>query len=403
MAIYFVKNTAIDATPADTNDGRDPIGFGLVDASKSVTSLTQTGAFSGYTHQDGDIIALTDGFDWTWYTIEAKVSDDELALGTSPLDGVDFDGTVDSSDGPFATIQQGVDTLASGDKLVVCNDGDYELDSTLNWHTAGGQNRFFAGTSRGDFSDALQTVTLKPSGSFTSGDQLTHGQVGDSRWRGFIFDADNTASQCLNASSNDARDVLYERCEFMNSTSYLLRTENNDHFFVLCAFHDSGSWAVRFGDGGHHLVACSFYNNSGRGIGTFTPSSVHARNCLFYNNGGKGIEHGGILYVEGCTFYGNSDSGILFDGTEDEGWVINSTFVNNGGYGVEFNNGNLPTRATILTNIHTHGNTSGATNLGDSVLGHGHVTGDPLFLDPDNGDFTVQKGSPILEAGAGAP
>jgi len=73
MSLWFVKQSAIVATPSDSNDGKDPFGFNLSAATWTASSkvLVKAGAFSSYSWVSGDpiwISSATAGTDG-WYEI----------------------------------------------------------------------------------------------------------------------------------------------------------------------------------------------------------------------------------------------------------------------------------------------------------------------------------------------
>ncbi|SVD73788.1 uncharacterized protein METZ01_LOCUS426642, partial [marine metagenome] len=140
--------------------------------------------------------------------------------------------------------------------------------------------------------------------------------------------------------------------------------------------------------------------------------------------------HGGAIYIAGdaagfhveyCTFVNNSTSvngGAIQ--TNRPGVVINSTFYGNsvGEYGA-ISIGDPYSYVNIYNSIlwndnitnelggyvggfnvmHTDIQESGNTQYDGYWTGNGNIVDDPLFTDANNGDYTLQEGSPCIDAG----
>jgi predicted outer membrane repeat protein len=206
--------------------------------------------------------------------------------------------------------------------------------------------------------------------------------------------------------------------------------------FVNCRFYENTSnwWGggVSCYGGSPAFVRCSFEANSGAGGGVMTGSYAAPtfEECLFVGNHGL---MGGGMFVAGvsgtpgpvlsrCTFSGNTVSG---DGgailTYSTVTLIQCTFYGNTAAVV---GGNiectmLGARAVLQNTIVafasaggsvtcSHGGSASLTccdvfgNAGgdgyDCVAGQigldGNISADPLFCDPQNGDFTLREDSP---------
>ncbi|MBL51641.1 MAG: hypothetical protein CMG57_06750 [Candidatus Marinimicrobia bacterium] len=178
---------------------------------------------------------------------------------------------------------------------------------------------------------------------------------------------------------------------------------------------------------------CSFINNVAHNNGGAVnyhggSSSPVFKNTLF--DGNSSTAYGGAIYiaedaggfhVEGCTFVNNSsaNNGGAIQ-TSKSGNVINSTFFGNttGEYGAisigqqsvyvdVYNsilwNDNLSHEfggyVGGFTVMHTNIQESGNPDYDGYWTGNGNIISDPLFTDAENGDFTLQAGSPCIDAG----
>ncbi len=200
--------------------------------------------------------------------------------------------------------------------------------------------------------------------------------------------------------------------------------------------------ATGFGPGGAAsdaptLVNCTFTGNyaGGRGGGMSNDLSTHPTliNCTFINNstGGKG---GGMYNdfncsptLTNCIFAGNSaerGGGMANDGSSCPA-LTNCVFTRNhakdlggGLYNGTYRPGGVACSPT-LTNCILWGNItpSGPTEISNwhedaptvtfcviegGYGGRGNINADPLFVDPENGDYRLRSGSPCVDAGNGS-
>lgn len=140
----------------------------------------------------------------------------------------------------------------------------------------------------------------------------------------------------------------------------------------------------------------------GAGVGCAGASSPTFANCLIASNttrnqaGGAGI--GSPIWGGDCDpvfintiFYGNDDAAV-HEGTEDsDATLTNCLFYNNEAGDVYDETANLYTGAAQI-----NANIPEASNC---------ISGDPLFVDAENGDYRVSPDSPAIDSGTanGAP
>ncbi len=146
-----------------------------------------------------------------------------------------------------------------------------------------------------------------------------------------------------------------------------------------------------YGDNGYPTMTnCVFTGNSaGSNGGAMTGSSPTVTNCVFIENTagdtGGGISNTVDSTFANCTFSGNSAAaggGIYhaYDST-----VTNSILW-----------GNSPDAIVeadpAVTTVHY-------SNVEGGWPGTGNIDADPLFVDPDNGDYRLSPGSPCIDTG----
>ncbi|MCA9419300.1 MAG: hypothetical protein KC917_23740, partial [Candidatus Omnitrophica bacterium] len=95
------------------------------------------------------------------------------------------------------------------------------------------------------------------------------------------------------------------------------------------------------------------------------------------------------LHLLNCTITGNqkerSSGSLLFGGATTSFLSENSIIYGNE---IPFGGGNNTERTQII-----HSLTDTKWN------GEGNISGDPKFVDPENGDFHLQRGSPCIDSG----
>jgi predicted outer membrane repeat protein len=171
---------------------------------------------------------------------------------------------------------------------------------------------------------------------------------------------------------------------------------------------------------GGTVSQCLFVGNQGRGAGGAIwisdgtqshPAEMTIDNCVFWGNKTDSIwAEGGAIYVRGgdpcdfcgtdtyvniinCTFYGNDagergKGGALYCVPERYSHVYmwNSVLWNN-----------MPEQqADEMTGVNVYEN---CLIQGIVSPEHAIFSDDPLFVDPDNGDFRLENGSPCIDSG----
>jgi hypothetical protein len=182
----------------------------------------------------------------------------------------------------------------------------------------------------------------------------------------------NDATAGGGAAIFDTAFVLVDDCTFINNTAYTAAGlimnihDSVDARILNCRFHDNhaADW------GGGLLVGTHT---------SFQPLSVI--NCTFTHNTatrGAGVLGFGPTDVINCSFYGNEANGIESDDYQLV-TAMNCAFENN-----------VPHNTVLTAAQHC---------LSPSDTGPGWITGDPMFLEPGNGDLRLAVGSDCVNAG----
>ncbi|MDP2896920.1 MAG: right-handed parallel beta-helix repeat-containing protein [bacterium] len=124
--------------------------------------------------------------------------------------------------------------------------------------------------------------------------------------------------------------------------------------------------------------------SAGVGIRVLDPT-VEISNCLIIGTSTAGIEYVGTTEgkITNCTIVDNEGVGVLCHEPSPNVVVSNSIFVGNGGKDVE-------------------NCTAGFSLLQDEIepgSGENNISGDPMFVNPYEGDYRLLRGSPCIDAG----
>ncbi len=359
--------------------------------------------------------------------------------------------TVINVPGDYPTIQEGIDASSDGDTVLVADgtytgDGNREIDfggraivvmsengpevTIIDCEGAGRGFYFFGGE---DSTSVLQGFTI------TNGSALSGGGI-------YNYSSSPTVTNCtFTGNSADSRGggMWIE-----NSSA----TITNCTFAGNSAYYRGGGMWIEYSS--PTVTNCTFSGNEARyGGGMYnSDSSPLVTNCMFIENSAGYYDGGGIYNsysdptVTNCTFSGNSATGDWSEGGGMNNYyssptVTNCTFSGNeASYGGGMNNDSAILTVTNCTFIGNSADWGGGMNnyyssptvtncilwddLGGEIYnygsspivtysdveggytGEGNINEDPLFRDPENGDFHLMAdscgdvyNSPCIDAG----
>jgi len=153
---------------------------------------------------------------------------------------------------------------------------------------------------------------------------------------------------------------------------------------------------------GHKIYGNTIYGSwgykdgEGSGIHLDEAYDIEIYNNILFNNNKDGIQFyvvphhsqgGGDIKIYNNVIYGNGESGIRIDRVAGENIIKNNIITNNSQYGINMVNPGSGTYTFGYNDV--WGNALG--NYNNTAAGTGDISKDPLFADPDNGDFHLKS------------
>jgi predicted outer membrane repeat protein len=299
--------------------------------------------------------------------------------------------------GDYPTIQEGIDAAVDGDEVVVA-DGTYT--------GAGNRDMDFGGkaiTVRSENGADVCIIDLQADETDPHRAFFFHTQeTADSVVEGFtIRNGFMEAGAAIRIQNNAVPTI--RRCNFNGNQGSATISSRSGMTLADCEFRDNASGVFLGGHGADPiatLVDCLFVGHVDGvlNIGGHV-SDVTVVNCTFAGNeGGSALDAGGSytsVTVVNCTFAQNS---ALSDGGAIQAW--GSEF---GGASVDVYNtlmwGNTPVQMSVHDRWGSPGEIQATyCNVEGGWEGEGNIDADPLFVDPDGGDFRLSAGSPCIDA-----
>jgi hypothetical protein len=220
-------------------------------------------------------------------------------------------------------------------------------------------------------------------------------------WANFDFDFANVTTDGYDIASSD--DIKFFNCSFSNAGFNGVGNADQRCLYINCLFQNNtlyGAEHTTVSD--THYIACSFIGNGSGGIssGSNTVRFTVYR-CLFDQS--STVRGGHIL---GCTMNsdGVTDSNLL-SASNGTGTIWVDNIVRGFEYGPSRTNDNYEEHSMDVNNvifgyIETAYRSATPTNEWHTLMRTRDVVDqDPLFTDPDAGDFTISAGSPAATSG----
>jgi len=279
-----------------------------------------------------------------------------------------------------------------------------------------------------DSTAVLDGVTITGGAGPAMANQGASPTVQNCTFRGMSGNAVNNFSPCAPTFIN---------CRFLNIGNVAMLSEKASPMVTSCVFSNNQAQgrggAMNNQDANATIVACQFINNSAEqgGAVSFSGGASVVSRCTFSGNtaseGGALFGGAGTQTVSSCLFYSNSasqDGGALT--VNGSGLTLrNCTISGNsspqgGGGGLALAAGQTLVRNSIfwqntdrngptkpeLNQIYAFGGSAQVVNTCVQGLsqyaGSGNLRYDPLFTNPDGGDFTINTSSPCINAGNNA-
>ncbi len=317
-----------------------------------------------------------------------------FAPGCEAFD-LDGDGDVDNPDGNIDDNAYHVTVGTGTDSTAIIN------GFTI---TAGNASAFLQDDSGGGMNNSPGSPTVTRC-TFLQNSALAHG--------GGMFNLNNTSNSVVSncrfvenhvggsgqgrgggMANFDGASPTINECAFTGNTTVFL---------------DGAGLSNEFGSS-PTLTNCSFTSNvagdNGGGVFSYNQSHPTFANCTFSRNtarNGGGMSNNGSIapILVNCTFSGNTASnngGGMASSSNSRPELTNCIFWNN----TDGSGTGEPAQIHVATSplpIVNYSFIQGLTGAFGGIGNIGATPGDPLLVDPDNGDFRLAAGSPCIDAG----
>jgi len=321
---------------------------------------------------------------------------------------------------PFRTIRKGLTVLRAGDTL-------YLRGGTYNEGINAQNQTVPSGTS---WSNAV-TIAGYPGEDATLRDGINL-YVPTGLLQYVIFDNFILDGRPYSALGPGLQHIRFQNSEVKNNSGSGVGGGFQDRYLEYINLHVHHNGTDRL-DHGFYVCTkntiirdCDIHDNTGYGLQFFDSGNLHCGDdSAIYNNkihhnhgdGGATINYSDNMQFYNNLIYNNDNYGASFSyGNSDNVQIYNNTIYNNGGsalglgsncHGCESALTNAKVRNNIFyghpfDGVRLEGGTTGVTysnNLCSSLQNGCTVTGAPMFTNPGGFDFTLQAGSPAIDAG----
>lgn len=414
--VYEVRTTGastnggcynLASDPGTDYSQQDSAQLSLSDLATTGAVTTLTSATGGFTSaMVGNCIYISSGTNFTvgYYYISAYTDTNTVTLDRTPTSagagssGVgDVGGAVDHPDRVDSS-------LVSGNKVFV-EDGDYQRlgSNTYVWDVSDSEGADVStaivwegyGSTRGDTPTGDSRPNIDCADTATTGITSDGGPniiiknfiIQDCLGDGIYPDA-LTMYNVRSTSNVDAgaegENLACFGCEFdlNGGAGVIINVSNRDMKLYNTYIHDNSSHGAGVnyagGSGGTEFFRCVADTNSGNG---------------FMNR-----SNGGLMALENIAYNNTTEGFWQQQAGEIDQWAwIGNIAVSNGAHGYSLDS--TTREAPMIVGFNSaYNNTSGPYENVNDEIKLGNVTSNPLLNNPGSGDFTLQSGSPLLDA-----
>jgi len=308
------------------------------------------------------------------------------------------DDSLGTQDSPFATIQMGINIASDGDSVLVAA-GTYveNIDFIGKNIVALGEDRETTIIDGDGVSNVVRFNNNENESTVLSGFTI---QNGNADYGGGIY-CDNYSHPTINnviVRDNNASSGggIYTKLSNPSIEDVIISGNSGGNGGgIACVFNTSPIL-------NNVAILDNYASNYGGGLMTTFNGNPTLNNVLITgniaNNGG-GVSTSDVPVLNNVTISDNLGGGLFCEADANPS-IINSIIWNNSSYEISFLNNS--TSAVTVSYSNVAGGSNGIVlNNGDITInwGEGNIDANPLFCDPDSGDYTLSETSPCVGSG----
>ncbi len=263
-------------------------------------------------------------------------------------------------------IQDAIDFALAGDEIVV-NPGVYQENISFK-----GKNLMLRSTDPND--PAIVAATIINGGNKGSAVTFSYAEDANCVLAGFTITDANNGIYCSGASPT------ITNCSIAGNAVAGIELWGSNPTIIDCTIAENGAVGIYCEQSEAAITNCNITGNSGAGIQLYNGSNPTITNCCIADNAGAGIEM--QVYKSGRFTIFNYPI------------ITNCTIAGNLQHGIS---GGIPTIANSIIWANSPqqiADTQGSvtySNVQGGWAGEGNIDADPLFADPDNGDYHLKS------------